>query len=100
MRDLTATRGQGADGISSAVPPGRQAPRAAVHLAGIGEQMFAATASNASSIPTMCAFQAPSTMLVHGPRRLVGAVVASTVSCHSNVDLQRRRSVPSMRRAP
>ena len=48
--------------------------------------MFAATASNASSIPTMCAFQAPSTMLVHGPKRLVGAVVASTVSCHSNVD--------------
>ena len=82
--NLTARRSPGGGRYLKCRPPGRyfiyrpprrhQAPRAAGHLAGI----VAAMGSNASSKPATSAFQAPSTVLVHRPARLVGAVVTPT----------------------
>ena len=64
-------------GISSTVRPRGQAPAT---LPGFVDQELAATALNASSQPAMDAFQAPSTVLVPRPARLVGAAVTSTAS--------------------
>ena len=82
--DLTARRRPACGRYLKLRPPGLyliyRPPRdqARGHLAGIAAQNFAAMASNESSKSARCAFQAPCTVLVLRPARLVGAVVTSS----------------------